>query len=189
MARTRGDRTAPQLAQTSPSDNATAVPVGSNIVMTFNEAVKAGAGTIIVYATTATGSHYDTIQVTNASIVTFSSSTVTINLDYNLDPGTDYYVLVDPGAIKDLAGHSYAGITSPTALNFKTAGEPYSGGNGSAGAEASATGIVQPIAIGPLLLTLTPGDETTAPANTNFVLTFAEDVKGGPRESRNSQFD
>jgi Ca2+-binding RTX toxin-like protein len=171
--------------QASPSDNATAVPVGSNIVLTFNEAVKAGAGTIIVYATTASGLYYKTIQVTDTSMVTFSSNTVTVNLDYDLFPGTDFYVLVDAGAIKDLAGHSFAGITSPTTLNFTTAG----GSGSDAGAYAEATGIIQvPTAIGPLLLTLTPGDESTAPTNTNIVLTFQEDVTAGSGslEIRNS---
>ena len=177
MARTR-DRAAPQLVQTSPSDDATAVAVGSNIVLTFNEAVKAGTGTIIVYATMASGLYYKTIQVTDTSMVTFSSNTVTINLDYDLFPGTDFYVLVDAGAIKDLAGHSFAGITSPTALNFTTAGEPPSGG--SAGAYAEATGVFQePTAIGPWLDSLTPEDESTVRADTNFVLTFDKDVKAG----------
>ena len=178
MARTR-DRAAPQLVQASPSDNATAVPVGSNIVLTFNEAVKAGAGTIIVYATTASGSYYKTIQVTDTSMVTFSSNTVTINLDYDLFPGTDFYVLVDAGAIKDLAGHSFAGITSPTTLNFKTAGDPPSPGDIQAGAEGISQEVFSPGGLGPILLTLTPGDESTAPANTNFILTFYEEVKAG----------
>ena len=176
MARTR-DRAAPQLVQTSPSDDATAVAVGSNIVLTFNEAVKAGTGTIIVYGTTATGYHYATIQVTDTSIVTFSSNTMTINLPPDLDPGTAYHVLVDPGAIRDLAGNSFAGIASPTTLNFTTAG---ASGSGSAGAGAEATGVINvPTAIGPLLLTLTPGDDSTAPANTNIVLTFQEEVVAG----------
>jgi len=185
MARTRGDRTAPQLVQTSPSDDATAVAVGSNIVLTFNESVKAGVGTIIVYATTATGLYYKTIQVTDTSMVTFSSNTVTVNLDYDLFPGTDFYVLVDAGAIKDLAGHSFAGITSPTTLNFTTAGG--SGGAG-AGAEATAVIINVPTVIGPLLESLTPADDSTVPAGTNFVLTFNEDVKAGSGsfEIRNS---
>ena len=111
-------------------------------------------------------------------MVTFSSNTVTINLDYDLFPGTDFYVLVDAGAIKDLAGHSFAGITSPTALNFTTAGEPPSGG--SAGAYAEATGVFQePTAIGPWLDSLAPEDESTVRADTNFVLTFDKDVKAG----------
>ena len=97
------------------------------------KSVKAGVGTIIVYATTATGLYYKTIQVTDTSMVTFSSNTVTVNLDYDLFPGTDFYVLVDPGAIKDLAGHSFAGITSPTTLNFTTAGGPPSPGDTQAG--------------------------------------------------------
>ena len=186
MLRTR-DRTAPQLVQASPSDDATAVAVGSNIVLTFSEAVKAGTGTIIVYATTATGSHYDTIQITDTSIVTFSSRTVTINLGYDLDPGTQYHVLVDPGAIKDLAGNSYAGITSPTTLNFTTAGEPPPPYEVQAGAEAviNNSGTIN---LGPWLFSLTPGDESTVPADTNFVLTFNEDVKAGSGslEIRNS---
>ena len=41
-----GDRTAPQLQQTTPADNATDVAVNANLILTFNEAVKAGTGNI-----------------------------------------------------------------------------------------------------------------------------------------------
>jgi methionine-rich copper-binding protein CopC len=44
----RGDRSAPQLQQTTPADNATDVPVNANLILTFNEAVKAGVGNIVI---------------------------------------------------------------------------------------------------------------------------------------------
>jgi hypothetical protein len=42
----RGDRNAPQLQPTTPADNATGVAVTANLILTFNEAVKAGSGSI-----------------------------------------------------------------------------------------------------------------------------------------------
>src|SRR5438045_2335408 len=43
---------------------------------------------------------------------------VTINPSDDLNSGTGYYVTLAPGLVTDLAGNPYAGISSPTALNF-----------------------------------------------------------------------
>jgi hypothetical protein len=59
--------------------------------------------------------------------VTFSPTQPTrvlINPSVDLLPGTGYYVLVDAGAIENLGGEDYAGISSPTAFNFTSAGSP-----------------------------------------------------------------
>jgi hypothetical protein len=61
----------------------------------------------------------ETIAVTAAN-VTVSGSQVTIDPAANLGPGTDYYVEIANGAIKDIAGNNYAGITGNSTWNFKT---------------------------------------------------------------------
>src|SRR5262249_12552282 len=50
-----------------------------------------------------------------------SGSAVTVNPANDLLAGTQYYVTVDSGAIQDIAGNAYAGISSATAFNFTTA--------------------------------------------------------------------
>jgi methionine-rich copper-binding protein CopC len=98
------DTTAPNLRRTSPSDNATSVSVTSNLTLTFNESVKAGSGFINIYKSD--GTLFRSIASTDASQVTVSGRTVTINPSVNLAAGTDYYVLVGNGAIKDIAGNN-----------------------------------------------------------------------------------
>lgn len=116
------DTTAPTLTASTPSDNATGVAVGANIVLAFSVAVKAGTGSIQIFNTD-TGALVETIAA-NSSRAQFHGSAVTITPTANLDQGTSYYVKVDNAAITDIAGNAYAGISNPTALNFRTANAP-----------------------------------------------------------------
>lgn len=114
---TVADITAPVLATTAPADNATGV-TGSRVVLTFNESVRAGTGTI----TLSNGS--DDVRVIAASDVTqvtISGRTVDINPSADLRPGTAYHVLVSGSAITDLAGNRFGGISEAGQLNFSTA--------------------------------------------------------------------
>jgi methionine-rich copper-binding protein CopC len=121
------DTTAPLLSSMSPADNATAVAVGSNIVLTFNEAVMAGSGNILIY--NSRGTVAKTIAVTDTSQVSFSDNTVTINPSGDLTANNNYYVNLGAGVIKDIAGNSYAGISGSTAFNFATVTTPDLAGN------------------------------------------------------------
>ncbi|MGL5134656.1 MAG: calcium-binding protein, partial [Planktothrix sp.] len=56
---------------------------------------------------------------------------LTINPIENLAPGTDYYVEIADGAIQDIAGNNYAGITENSTWNFQTQGNlPINGTTG-----------------------------------------------------------
>jgi methionine-rich copper-binding protein CopC len=114
------DTTPPTLTSSSPTDNATGVAVNSNIVLTFSEPVKTGSGAIVIRNST-TGMPFATIPVTDTSQVTFSGNNVTINPTADLAASTNYDVEVASGAITDLAGNSFTGISDPTTLNFSTA--------------------------------------------------------------------
>lgn len=119
------DTTAPTLTTSTPLDNATAVAVSDNIVLTFSEAVKAGTGNIII-----SNGNGDTrtIDIANANDivgkVTINGSTVTINPATDLNLGSSYNVQMASGVIKDLAENPYAGISDATTLDFRTAGIP-----------------------------------------------------------------
>ncbi|MET0350213.1 MAG: SdiA-regulated domain-containing protein [Rhizobacter sp.] len=113
------DTTAPTLASSTPLDNATAVAEGGNVVLTFDEAVKAGAGSF----TLSNGSDdVRTIAAADTTQVTFNGATVTINPTTDLRTGTGYHVLVSATAVTDTVGNAFAGITDVTRLNFVTAG-------------------------------------------------------------------
>ncbi len=113
------DAVAPIISSLSPADNSTGVAVGANVVLTFNEAVRAGTGNVVIY--NANGTVFRTIAVTDTTQVTFSGSTMTINPAVNLAAGAGYYVKMASGVVRDTAGNSFTGITNTTQFNFTTA--------------------------------------------------------------------
>jgi Ca2+-binding RTX toxin-like protein len=125
------DTTPPTASSFSPADNATGVGVGANLVINFSEAIQKGTGNLVLKKLS-DNSVVETIAVTAAN-VTANGSQVTIDPAANLAPGTDYYVEIPNGAIKDIAGNNYAGITGNSTWNFKTQGTAAI--NGTAGAD------------------------------------------------------
>jgi hypothetical protein len=109
------DTTPPTLVSSTPADDATDVAVGDNLVLTFDEDVQAGTGNISVF--NADG----LVEAVSVEDAIFDGSTVIVDLLTDLEPGTDYFVRVQPTAIEDEAGNAFAGFGDPTALNFTTA--------------------------------------------------------------------
>ncbi|MCX7247176.1 MAG: Ig-like domain-containing protein [Burkholderiales bacterium] len=119
------DTTAPTVTTFSPIDKATGIGVDSNIVVTFNEAIQRGGGTIILKtAADTTVATYDAATNAELSIV---GNTLTINPTSDLAYGINYKVEFAGGTVKDLAGNSYAGTVS---YNFTTVSMLISGGAG-----------------------------------------------------------
>jgi subtilisin family serine protease len=112
------DTTPPTASSFSPADNATGVGVGANLVINFSEAIQKGTGNLVI-KTLSDNSVVETIPVTAAN-VTVSGSQLTIDPTANLAQGTDYYVEIANGAIKDIPGNNYAGITGNSTWNFTT---------------------------------------------------------------------
>ncbi|MEI7537132.1 MAG: Ig-like domain-containing protein, partial [Comamonadaceae bacterium] len=112
------DITAPTVVDFRPADAATGVPVGSDIVLTFSEAVQAGAGAIII-----SNGRDDvrTISISDTGQVTLFGSTLTINPAGSLLPGNHYFVQIAKGVINDLAGNTLADLSDAMAFDFTTA--------------------------------------------------------------------
>jgi T1SS-143 domain-containing protein len=120
------DNTAPTLTASTPADNATGVGYSKNIVLTFSEAVAPRSGSILI---SNGGGDTRTIFL-SSSEVTVSGNTVTINPSSNLIVNTNYYVQIASGALVDVAGNAYAGISNTTTLNFKTGFSAPAGASG-----------------------------------------------------------
>jgi len=112
------DITAPVITVLNPVNSATGVSVTSNLAVTFSEPIQAGAAGNLIIKSGATV--FATIPVTSGQI-SIAGSTLTINPTSNLAANTNYFVTIDNGAIKDLAGNIFTGITSSTTWAFKTA--------------------------------------------------------------------
>jgi methionine-rich copper-binding protein CopC len=152
------DDIAPVLIGLSPPDDATGVAPSANLVLSFSEAIQLGTGNLVIL--NANGTVARTLAVNDASQVTVSGSTVTINPAADLLPGGGYALTVPPGALRDLAGNPFAGITGSSAYNFTIR----------TSADTTA----------PTLTGTTPADNATAVApSTNLVLAFSEAVRAG----------
>jgi hypothetical protein len=116
---TSSDTTPPTASSFTPTDNATGVAVGANLVVNFSEDIKKGSGDIVIK--TVSNKVVETIPVTAAN-VTVSGSQLTINPTADLAPNKKYYVEIANGAVKDNAGNNYAGIIGDSTWNFKTQG-------------------------------------------------------------------
>ncbi|KRQ97736.1 choice-of-anchor I family protein [Bradyrhizobium valentinum] len=101
------DATGPVLTAATPADNATAVAAGNNIVLTFDEAVAAGTGSIVI---SNGAGDTRTIAIGDASQVTVSGNTVTINPTADLAAGATYDVTLASGVITDVAGNAFTGL-------------------------------------------------------------------------------
>ncbi|WP_155806242.1 S8 family serine peptidase, partial [Planktothrix agardhii] len=112
------DTTPPTASSFSPADNAIGVAVGANLVVNFSEAIQKGTGNLVIKKLS-DNSVVETIAATAAN-VTVSGTQLTINPTADLGQGTDYYVEIANGAIKDIAGNNYAGITGNSTWNFTT---------------------------------------------------------------------
>jgi len=134
------DVTAPTVTSFSPIDDSTGVSGTANLVITFSENVQKYSGN-------------ETISITSLD-VTVSGTSVTINPTTTLPSGTDVYVEIASGAIEDLAGNDYTGITGSTTWNFTIAD----------------TGV-------PTVDSFSPADNATGVSvNSNLVINFSENV-------------
>ena len=110
---------APTLSSSSPADNDLNVSNTANIFLTFDENVNAGDGDIIIKKTS-DNNVFETIAANSNLVTGTGTDVIEINPSNTFASGTEYYVIIDSDAFKDLTGNYYAGISSTTALSFTT---------------------------------------------------------------------
>jgi methionine-rich copper-binding protein CopC len=118
---TVADTTAPSVTAFVPTDGATNVTASSNIVVTFNEAIRFGTGTVEIRAGSATGPVVESFNAATSARLSVSGSTLTIDPTSNLAAGTQYFVVLPSGAVRDVAGNAYSGTST---YDFTTAAAP-----------------------------------------------------------------
>ena len=123
--------TIPPTVQTfSPAAASNGISLGSNITLTFGEAVQKGVGDIELRAGSATGSLVESFNVATSSKVTVSGATLTLDPTSDLIHSTRYFIVLPSGVVKDFSNNNYGGTSSyefttistdtspPTILNF-----------------------------------------------------------------------
>ena len=103
----------------SPTDGATNVVIGSNIVITFSENITKGTGNITLRSGSASGTIRQTIDVTSGA-VSVSGNQATINPPSNLEYEEDTYIVVDAGCFRNSDGDVASGNAIINTYNFTT---------------------------------------------------------------------
>ncbi len=116
------DVTPPTATAFNPTNGATGIALSGNLIITFSENIQKGTTGNIIIKRTSDNVAVQTTAVTSAS-VTVSSATATIPFS-GLAYSTGYYVNIDAGTFKDLAGNNYAGISATTTWTFTTQAPP-----------------------------------------------------------------
>lgn len=144
----------PLLTGSNPIDDVVDFQTNQDIELYFDEAVKPGSSGNIVISN---GSDTRTIAINDANQVSFDNSNrIVINPTADLLPGANYNIKIDSGAITDLDGNPYAGISDDTTLNFTTRTND------------------------PLLIRSSPADDMVdVPMDSDVVLYFNEPVSSG----------
>ncbi len=143
----------PEMLVYAPTTSGNAVGLGSNLHLTFNNAVSAGSGNIVI----SNGSgDTRTIAVGDATQVSISGTTVSINPSTDLVTGSTYTIAYGAGVFKDAAGANVAAVTG-TSMSFKTVGD----------------------VLAPGLSLTSPLDNATGVNSNHIILTFNEAIKAG----------
>ena len=104
------DTTVPAVVAFSPKQGATVVPLNSDIIVTFSEAIERGTGSIVLHdANGNAAAIYDAATSTN---ITISGELLTIHPSAPLAANTAYDLDFAPGTLTDLSGNGYAGTTT-----------------------------------------------------------------------------
>ena len=167
------DGTPPMVLIYDPYNGEQNIQTDRNLVLTFDENVQIGSGNLVIYLNNgdsipgdgvSNGNAQEVIPI-NSAQVTISGSNpnnpmktsdvVTINPSMSFDPMSSYYVRIDEGWVKDMAGNDYAGINDNTTWTF---------------------GITDPTA--PQLISTTPENGATGVPQdlTGVTMTFDRDV-------------
>jgi hypothetical protein len=144
----------PTITSFSPTDGATGVSALSspNIVLTYNQPVNLGVGTITLRKNSSSGTIAESYEVGVSTRATVSNQTLTIDPTSNLDYDQEYYVVVPQGSVTNYVGGNNALLDT---YNFTT--------------EA-----------GPTLSSVSPGiGSTDVNLDTNIVFTFDKNIRAG----------
>jgi VCBS repeat-containing protein len=132
---THQDIVKPTVGTFTPGSGATGVGVGNDVVLTFNESIHSGTGTIAIHSGSTTGPVVASSADATSATVTVFGSTLTINPTHDLAYNTHYYVTLADGSVYDAANNSYSGTTT---YDFTTGADPYAGGSHDGGSGSSA---------------------------------------------------
>jgi len=151
-------------ANSTPTDNATAVSTTANIILDFSENISPGTGNVTLRNVTG-ASDVESFNIFSAGggtspadgAISISNDKLYINPTSALLETNEYAIQIATTAIDDAAGNSFAGISDETTFSFTTADET-----------------------APTVSSTSPADDATGVDPTaNITVTFNEDMQFG----------
>jgi uncharacterized protein YjiK len=146
----------PGLTVFKPTTSKSNVGIGSNLYLSFDQAVKAGTGNLVL---SNGAGDTRTIAVTDTSQVTFNGSVMTVHPRFFLVANTTYSLTYPAGAVTTTAGSATAAVSDASTLSFTT------------------IGTVDTTA--PTLSATAPVDGATGIIGNHFTISFNEVVQAG----------
>ena len=113
------DGTAPAISTLSPAHHSTDVAVDTNLEITFDENIAAGTGNLVIHEYTDWGTGTVSINITSGQVL-ITGAVLTVNPTADLSTAMKYYITLDDGAIEDLSGNAFSGISDETTWLFTT---------------------------------------------------------------------
>ncbi len=104
---TTNDGTPPRITIFSPENGAQDVPVASDLVISFNENVYPGTGSINIFNEDDMLDLVEVINVNSTQVTGAGTNMITINPAMNFSPETLYLIGVDSSAFQDGTGNNY----------------------------------------------------------------------------------
>ncbi|MEN9405363.1 MAG: hypothetical protein RLY47_322 [Candidatus Parcubacteria bacterium] len=145
----------PNITTFDPADGAIEIGLDATFSITFEQDIATSTGDIVLYDAS-DDSVVETIDIAGGLVSLSGTDTLVIDPSVTLELGTEYYFLIDIGAVEDLVGNGFVGISDETTWNFTSDAVPTSVG-------------------------FTPGDDETGVAIdiSQFDLYFSETVVAG----------
>lgn len=89
--------------------------------LTFSEPVQAGSGWVSTFK--ADGTLVERFDIATSSRVSLAGSLPTITPTWALESSAVHTITIDAGALRDLDGNDYVGLTTAQPLSFRTGAE------------------------------------------------------------------
>jgi methionine-rich copper-binding protein CopC len=113
------DEDPPEIVSLRPANDSTGAKPNTSLAITFDEPVFVKSGNITIKLAS-DNSNVEVLAVTSANVTGNGSSMITINLASSLAANTEYYVLIDDGALSDESDNDFGGVSSSATWSFTT---------------------------------------------------------------------
>ena len=123
----------PKLTELSPADGDTDIAIDTDLVMSFDQNLGASSGFIYIKRVSDDGTVIEIDVAGGPELTGNGTDTITLDPLENLEPGTEYYVEIQPSALRGTNGTYFTGINDKERWNFTTAAEALSSTRSSRG--------------------------------------------------------